>query len=140
MDYQPKELLRIDRETISDYFEDDVDLMKYYDPTSLVANRDQAISEIYHKLIQHARERECKFVGNDIGYIFYSGNLLISFCVKPACRNKENLEIFGKSMKKELGKHFKCVLFNQNTRGIRFLERIGMKKTKSNNLITLLSI
>jgi hypothetical protein len=125
---------------IYEFFENDTKLMDYYDPTSSVTNNKDASLEIYHKLIEHAKEKECHFKRNEIGYIFYSGKLLISFCVKPEFRSKENLTHFGDLIKKELGEHFECCLFNKNTRAINFLEKIGMKKQKSNNLITLLSI
>lgn len=127
-------------EAIYGCFEDDEDLLKHFDPASNARNNAEAAEEIYNKLVEHSRERDCKFVMNDIGYVFYSEKLLISFCVKPAFRDKENLSDFGKFIKLLLGEHFGCYLFNVNTRGIRFLERIGMKRQDSNELITLLTI
>lgn len=125
---------------IYEFFKDDNNLLEFYDPMSKAKNNEDASMEIYHKLVEHAREKECHFVRNELGYIFYSGKLLISFCVKPELRTKENLIKFGELIKFTIGKHFECFLYNKNTRGIRFLEKVGMKIKKSNNLITLLSI
>jgi hypothetical protein len=125
---------------IKEFFDSDELLMDYYDPTSSVTNKEEAIIEIYQKLVEHANERECQFVRDEIGYIFYANKLLISFCVKKEYRDKENLAYFGNLIKLKLGEHFDCFLFNKNQKGISFLERIGMKSVKSNNLVTLLSI
>lgn len=124
---------------IYEYFYGD-DILSYYDPTSKVGSFEEAIFDIYHKLLDHAKERECKFVRDKIGYLFYSDRLLISFCVKLEERNKENLAYFGNLIKSKLGDHFDCFLFNRNKKGIGFLERIGMKKVMSNDLVTFLSI
>lgn len=124
---------------IYEYFAGD-SLLDYYDPTSNVNTFDDAIMDIYHKLVGHSKDKECKFVRDDIGYLFYSDKLLISFCVKKEERNRENLAYFGNLIKSKLGDHFDCFLFNKNKKAIAFLERIGMKPVLSNELITFLSI
>lgn len=125
---------------IHEFFKSDEQLLNYFDPTSSAKTNEEAAMEIYHKLVEHAREKECHFVRSEIGYIFYHDDLLISFCVKPEYRNKKTLRYFGNMIKKQIGEHFKCFLFNRNTRAINFLEQMGMKREKSNELITLLSI
>lgn len=125
---------------IYEYFGGDKNLMNYYDPTSNCKNHEEAIMEIYHKLVAHAKEKPCEFVRDDMGYIFYCEGLLISFCVKPEHRTKEDLSYFGNLIKSKVGEHFKCYLFNINNKAISFLQRIGMKQVDSNDLITLLSI
>ena len=125
---------------IYEFFKNDQQLLDYYDPTSNVKTNKEAALEIYQKLIDHSRERECYFERTEVGYIFYAKELLISFCVKPEYRNKETLKYFGNIIKAKLGEHFECFLFNRNSRAIKFLENMGMKKKKSNELITLLSI
>lgn len=125
---------------IKEYFNSDECLLEYYDPTSSVTSKEDAIIEIYQKLVDHARDKKCEFVRDDIGYIFFSKGLLISFCVKKECRDKSNLAYFGNLIKSKLGEHFNCFLFNKNQKSIRFLERIGMKSIKTDNLVTLLSI
>lgn len=132
---------------IYEYFKDDAKLLWYFDPLSTARDNKQAAAEIYHKLIDHSKESKCFFKTNEIGYVFYSKKgffnskkTLISFCVKPEYRTKDNLGRFGEFIKAELGRHFICYLYNKNKRAINFLEKIGMKITRSNNLITLLSI
>lgn len=124
---------------IYEYFDGD-NLLDYYDPTSGVRTFDEAVMDIYHKLVDHSKDKKCEFIRDDIGYVFYADKLLISFCVKPKERSKENLAYFGNLIKSKIGEHFDCFLFNKNEKGMKFLERIGMKRVMSNDLITLLSI
>lgn len=125
---------------VYEFFRNDTALLDYIDPLSDAKNIEEATMEIYKKMVDHTKERECEFYRTELGYIFYSKGLLISFCVKPEYRTKESLKYFGNIIKEKVGEHFKCFLYNRNTRGINFLEKIGMKKEKSNDLITLLSI
>jgi len=125
---------------IYEFFKNDSALLEYYDPTSKAKSNEEAAMEIYQKLVEHSKERECFFERTEIGYVFFAKELLISFCVKPEFRNKETLKYFGNIIKTKLGEHFNCFLFNRNERGIRFLEKMGMKKQQSNELVTLLSI
>jgi len=128
------------KEDIYNHFKEDVDLLRYYDPTSMVTTIEEAAEDVYRKIVEHSRDRKCIFVNSEIGYVFYSERLLISFCLNPKFRNKENLILFSEFIKDNVGEHFECFLFNVNTRAINFLKRFGMRVEKSNNLITLLSI
>jgi len=125
---------------IYDYFKDDKDLLKYFDPESNAKDNYEASHEVYHKLVDFSQQWSCCFKRNEMGFIFYKNGLLLSFCVKPEFRNKENLNKFSNFIRQELGNSFSCYLYNVNTRAISFLEKMGMKKIDSNNLITLLSI
>lgn len=125
---------------IYEYFKDDKKLLEYYDPLSEATNNEEAAMEIYHKLVDHSRDRDCHFVRNEFGYIFYSDKYLISFCVKPELRNKENLIKFGELLKETIGSHFECLLYRNNYRGINFLKKIGMKEKRTNELVTQLYI
>lgn len=124
---------------IYEYFKDDSNLLEYFDPLSKATNNSEAAMEVYHKLIDHSKDRKCKFVRNDIGYIFYAKKELISFCIKPEFRSKENYIKFWNLIKEKVGKNFKCWLYTRNTRGINYLEKSGMKIKESNKLITLLT-
>lgn len=123
---------------IYEYFKGDKKLLEYYDPLSEATNNEEAAMEIYHKLIDHSREKECCFVRNEFGYIFYSDRLLISFCVTPELRTKDNIAKFGVHLKATMGEYFECFLYNKNTRAIGFLKKLGMKEDISNNLVTRL--
>jgi hypothetical protein len=132
---------------IYEYFKDDRDLLKYYDPLSTAVNNEQASLEIYHKLIEYSKELKCKFIRLEHGYIFYAKpnwysnrRMLISFCLKSEFRAPACVAAFWKEIQKHLGKRFTCCLFNKNTRAINFLMKGGMKVERSNEIITLLSI
>lgn len=127
--------------TIDDIYEcfgSDTGLFSYFDPESKAKNNMEACIEIYNKLIEFSKDRECVFKKCEIGYIFYSEGLLISFCVKPKYRIKRNLIEFGEFIESEVGRHYRCYLYNKNERAIKFLERLGLTKVDSNDLITLL--
>lgn len=125
---------------IYECFKDDEDLLKYFDPESNAKNNHEAANEIYRKLIDFSKRWNCLFKMNEMGYVFYKTGLLISFCVKPEFRDKKNLNIFSNFIRSELGNSFSCYLYNVNTRAINFLEKMGMRKIDSNNLVTLLFI
>lgn len=126
---------------IYDCFKDDKDLLKYFDPKSNASNNYEAAMEIYNTLANdHSCIWECYFRKNEMGYVFYKKGVLLSFCVKPEYRDRKNLNIFSNFIRTELGNSFSCYLYNINTRAISFLEKMGLKKIESNNLITLLSI
>lgn len=123
---------------IYDYFKDDCNLLEFYDPLSKAKNNEEAAMEVYHKLIDHSKIKKCKFVMRELGYIFYSKKELISFCIKPELRTKENLITFFKFIQEKVGNNFKCWLYTKNVRGINYLIKSGLKIKESNNLITLL--
>lgn len=132
---------------IYEYFKDDKDLLKYFDPLSAAADNRQASMEIYHKLLGYSKEYKCEFVRLEYGYIFYAKpkwlwqkRKLVSFCVKPGFRTSWYISTFWDQIKMSVGEHFTCCLFNKNERAINFLLKGGMKVKKSNELITLLSI
>lgn len=142
-----KKFLSMTYNNIYEYFKDDVDLLKYFDPLSTAVNNRQAALEIYHKLVEYSKEGKCKFIRLEHGYIFFAKpkwffqkNILISFCLKPQYRNQENVGKFWLEIKEYVGNHFICCLYNKNSRAIGFLLKGGMKIKKSNGLITLLSI
>jgi len=135
------------KELIYEYFKDDDKLLDYFDPLSEANNIEEAVNDVYEKILQHGRESDCNFVCNDIGYFYYSDYLLfsdrkvlISFCVKKEHRNKEKLIEFWNLIRKTIGLHFECYLFNKNERAIQWLKKCGMVEEKKNDLITLLTI
>lgn len=132
---------------IYEYFKDDAELLKYYDPLSTAVNNEQAALEIYHKLVEYSNDYRCRFIRLEHGYIFYARpkwffqkRILVSFCLKPEFRTWPCVSAFWKEIQNTLGGHFVCYLYNRNTRAINFLLKGGMKVKKTNELITLLSI
>jgi hypothetical protein len=133
---------------IYEYFENDHDLLKFFDPLSCAKDNKEASLEIYSKLVDYSKEYRCKFIRMNCGYIFYAKpkwffqrKMLVSFCLKPEYRgDKVSRMYFWNVVKEEVGNHFKCFLYNRNTRAISFLTKMGMKIKESNDLITLLYI
>jgi len=125
---------------IYEYFKGDDRLLQFFHPNSSPDSIEEAVLEIYDIMLDYAKSEKCNFVSNEIGYVFYSKNRLISFCVKPEKRTKSNLKDFGDFIKKTVGKHFNCYLFLNNSRAINFLMRMGMKVNKVDNSIILLTI
>lgn len=125
---------------IYEYYKDDKFLLNYFHPMSSPKNNEEAALEIYDIMLDYAKTNKCHFVRNELGYIFYSKKKLISFCVKPEFRTKDNLKKFGEMIKEKVGKHFSCYLFTNNARAINFLMKTGLKVEKIDNSIILLTI
>jgi len=134
-------------ELIYEYFKTDEDIVKYYDPTSDAITVEEIAEDIYKKLVEYKNDSVCKFIADEIGYIYYTENLagtdqraLISFCVKSEYRTKEHLIEFWNKIKGLLGNHFNCYLFNKNERAIKYLMKCGMQLKNTNDLFTRLII
>lgn len=144
---QMQEIIKMTYNNIYEYFKNDHELLRYYDPLSTAVNNEQASMEIYNKMVEYSREYKCIFIRLEHGYIFYAKpkwffqkRILVSFCLKPEFRTWPCVSSFWQEIKKNLGNHFVCYLYNTNTRAINFLSKGGMKIKESNKLITLLSI
>src|SRR3954467_11753614 len=95
---------------IYEYFKYDKDWLKYFHPFSSAKNNEEAVIETLHVMYDHAKEKKCRFVSNEKAYLFYHKRELISFCLKPEYRNKENIKWLWSFMKENIGKHFSCWL------------------------------
>lgn len=62
-----------------------------------------------------------------IGYFVTFDNFLHSFGINIKYRNREVLSGWFESVKKVLGKHFVCMLYDINTRAINHLQKQGMR-------------
>lgn len=62
-----------------------------------------------------------------IGYFVTFDGFLHSFAINKKYRNREVLVGWFEQVKKVLGKHFRCMLYDINTRAIKHLEKQGMK-------------
>lgn len=75
-----------------------------------------------------------------IGYIVVGKQLLYSFAVNKKYRKKEILIKWWQTIKQILGKAFTTILYSNNTRAIKFLEKNGMEVFKTDgNLVTLIN-
>lgn len=62
-----------------------------------------------------------------IGYFVTFDKFLHSFAINKKYRNREVLTGWFEEVKKVLGKHFICMLYEINTRAINHLQKQGMK-------------
>jgi hypothetical protein len=67
-----------------------------------------------------------------IGYFVTFDGFLHSFGINKKYRKREVLIEWFESVKKVLGKHFTCMLYDVNTRAINHLQKQGMKIVNRN--------
>ena len=84
----------------------------------LIDDASQKLNLSYYKVIYQKKP---------IGYFVTFGNYLYSFGIAMSYRKKDILVGWFLAVKKVLGKQFKAVLYQNNTRAISHLEKQGMK-------------
>ncbi len=123
----------------------DNDLLDFYwgDGWSL----QEAVNETMFGINQVSEEVEMEYfcVLNDeeeIGYIAKFPNNLYSFSININHRKKQNLIEFWDRIKEVMEEGFICMLYPQNSRAIKWLERCGMIKVEGveHNCVVLLNI
>ena len=88
---------------------------------------------------------EIKWGDNRVGYMITCDECLYSFAIQKEYRVKRGLLVqFWIALKLILGKDFICLIYRNNTRAIKFLQRMGMEEIEYNtgdkNLITLINL
>jgi hypothetical protein len=132
------------RTYIQKAFEDDFLIYDFFDPNVNVSSIDEIVENIHTKILEYEDLFECVFEGLDDGYFFYTKEpkLLVSFGVNINSRNKERLSEFWDLICKSIGDDFNCFLWYKNSRGIKWLQKMGMKIEDTiaieNNFITRL--
>lgn len=113
-------------------FQDDQDILKYFDPTVPVTNTDEVCDNICDKLFEYALDYQANFVPINGGYIFTAGDhVLVSFGINVNMRTKKNLELLWGAINENLKRPFSCHLWAKNTRAINWLKRCGMTEGKT---------
>lgn len=115
------------KEAIRIAFDSDEMIVKFYDPTVKVYEVDQVVEDIYRKLVEYDLLYEFKFVEVPDGYFAYMPGTLVSFGLSPKARTPERLNEFWDRIVKELGGTFECMLWSKNLRGIKWLQKMGMR-------------
>lgn len=132
------------RESIRKAFEGDEEIVKLYDPTVQVSDVDQVVEDIYRKLVEYDLLYQFKFVEVPDGYFCYMPGTLVSFGLSKQVRTPERLTQFWEGIVEELGGTFDCMLWSRNTRGIRWLQKMGMRVDREveyeGNKITVLCL
>lgn len=132
------------RESIRKAFEGDEEIVKFYDPNVEVSDVDQVVEDIYRKLVEYDLLYQFKFVEVPDGYFCYMPGTLVSFGLSKKVRTPERLTQFWEGIEEELGGKFDCMLWSRNTRGIRWLQKMGMRVDREveyeGNKITVLCL
>ncbi len=108
----------------------DMELLSEYHIAEYSFN--EAVEETLAMIYETSLEVEMKYCGvvknnKIIGYLCYFDNNLYSFGINIEYRTKEVLSEFWERIKETLGDSFICMLFPNNIRAIKFLQRCGMK-------------
>jgi len=87
---------------------------------------------------------EVRYMGEQIGYMVGTGEILYSFCISKKYRTRKGvLTEWWSKVKHIMDEVFICALHRNNTRGIKFLQRMGMREVElisDKSLITFSSI
>lgn len=127
-------------------FENDVELLNYYDKGLVERSISAMVHDTYAKLqdYQHVFSKNISFAvykeEEPIGYLFVTKepNRLISFALNKTHRNKETLKKFFSLICGTLENNFECVLYSENVRGINWLIKCGMLVERKMNSLTIL--
>lgn len=137
------------RDYVEVAFVDDEDLIKFYDKSVHVEKTQDMVNNTHQKIVEYEEHfKECNSYGLEInnekvGYFFTTRNpnMLVSFGMNKAYRNKMNLKTMYEAIYNELGGSFHCYLFSHNKRAIKWLERCGMNVSPNEfNNISVLNI
>jgi hypothetical protein len=128
-------------------FNEDKELIKYFDKSASVSDTDGMSNNVWDKLkeyptyFSHVYCYKVFLNKEPIGFLFITKapNLLVSFSINKKYRNKEVLKEYFDNICKELDNDFICMLFSENLRGINWLQKCGMKIIEVNNIYTKLN-
>ena len=123
----------------------DSDLLEFYWGENLSLQEAVDLTMSLINQVANEVDIECYSVLNEdeeIGYIVKFPNNLYSFSININHRTKQNLIEFWERIKEVMEDGFICMLYEQNKRAIKWLERCGMKIVQGveNNCVTLLKI
>lgn len=122
-------------------FNGDEDIFKYYDSSSKVETVEDIAIDIIKKIQTHD-EIVIKGVYDKnklVGFYVIARRLLISFSLSVSYRVRKYLNEFWSLIREEFKGVFKCYLWTDNVRAIKFLIKHGMRVTNYNNTLTELT-
>lgn len=110
-------------------YKDDNDLLTKYHIDNY--NFEQAVDVTMQMISLTSKDVKMSFFGvvnnnENIGYLCVFSNNLYSFGINIKKRTKEVLSEFWSSIKEVLGNSFICMLFKNNIRAIKYLQKCGM--------------
>lgn len=122
-------------------FDGDSKIYEMYDPKAIVTNTDEISNDIIKKVRTHDKAilKGVYDKNKLIGFFVRVGGLLVSFSLAVPYRIRKYLNNFWQLIREEFKGTFRCYLWNQNKRAIRFLKKHGMIITNWNELLTELT-
>jgi hypothetical protein len=118
-------------------FDGDDDIKNYCDPSNETPTPEGVSSDAYGKLLVYEDVVDGTFEvlkdgEKEIGFVYYFGEVLVSFGVNKEYRNKDFLmSLFG-DMKKWMGNGFVTYMWERNQRAIKWFEKCGMEREDCN--------
>jgi len=137
----------LDKETFKDAirvaFEDDNAIFLLYCPNIKVNTLDDIVNDVSNRIRTDVTDATVKgiYEGDKlIGYYVYDlpHKLLVSFGLNKGYRSRKYLNKFWACIRSDLKGMFQCFLWTRNGRGIKWLQKNGMKIAATDSLITLL--
>jgi hypothetical protein len=129
------------RDAVSTVFLKDLDVVGLYDPNVPVETTSDVVDSIELKLAEWCDMADCQMAYEDWGYVFWVGNILISFGISPDNRDDLHKSKLWELITKNLGDDFYCFLWTRNQRAIKWLIKMGMSSELiDNNKITKLRL
>ncbi len=114
-------------------FDGDDDIDKYCDPSNSNPTPKGVIEDVFEKLIEYETLVSGTFKTvysgeNEIGFVYYFGDILVSFGVNKNYRDKEHLKCLFESIKEWLGNDFVTYMWERNQRAVMWFEKCGMER------------
>lgn len=127
-------------------YKDDSDLLQKYHlaPMDLGSAIESTFGMIYTaSRIKKLSNYKVLYQKQPIGYVVtYEGNFLYSYAIAPKFRKKNILIDWWHEIKKILDRDFATMVYDNNHRAVKFLEKNGMKVAARDNekgIITLIN-
>jgi hypothetical protein len=127
-------------EAIKISFKDDKFAIELYDPNVVVTSVDEIADDIIRKVKEHGKVQMKGIYDKNklVGYFIRGGGMLISFGISVEYRLRQFKRGLFDIIKKDFKGMFVCFLWSKNIRGIRYLEKHGMKVMDSDRQLTKL--
>lgn len=127
-------------EAIKISFKDDKFIIELYDPNVVVTSVDDIAADIIRKVKEHGKVQMKGIYDKNklVGYFIRGGGMLISFGIAVEYRLRQFKRGLFDIIKKDFKGMFVCFLWSKNVRGIRYLEKNGMKVMDSDRQLTKL--
>lgn len=130
------------KNAISISFTNDDKIFDFFDPNVEVETLEDIVGNVLEKIKTYENAIYYGIYENQeiIGYFVYKESQLISFALSMEYRIRKYLREFFKIIRKTIGKHFMCLLWNKNIRAVKFLLKHDMEIINQNDSITQLAI